>query len=79
MGVFTDLIKQMLKDNNIDDERTIKALEDEGESLAEEFAENFERVQEKKKKFVEQVDVSPVDFEKFQKKAREKQVEEQQK
>lgn len=72
MGVFTDLIKQMLKDNNIDDERTLRALEDEGASLAEEFAENYERIQETKKKFVEQVDVSPVDFEKFERDNKEK-------
>ena len=71
MGVFTDLIKQMLKDNNIDDERTIRALEDEGASDAERFAEDFERIQEEKKKFVEQVDGSPVDMEKFAERQKE--------
>ena len=78
MGIFKDLIEQF-RDKDKDTERIIRAFRDEGESLAREIAEKYEQIEEKRKKIVPQVDVSPVDMEKFQKKAREKQVEEQQK
>lgn len=58
MGAFTDLIKMMLKDSNIDNEKTIRALEDEGKKDADEIAERL--APKDKTAFVPKVDVTPV-------------------
>ena len=41
MGAFTEVIKMMLRDNNIEDERTLRAIEDEGKAEADKIAEEL--------------------------------------